>query len=129
MRVRLRYFIMLLAVLIVLSSMTAVAAMNTIPPTQVDIDMISFQISHLRPSACAGLSLSNLVTGSGVLTGTEGNDLILASSGADIIDGLGGSDCIVGGGGDDIITGGNDADICIGGDGNDTFIGCEGEVQ
>ncbi len=115
--------------LVILSAMTAIAANNTVPPTQVEDRSISFQIGHLRPAACAGLSLSTLVTGSGTLTGTEGNDLILASAAADTIDGLGGSDCIVGGGGDDIITGGNDSDICIGGGGTDTFTGCEGEVQ
>lgn len=129
MRFVLRVLFFSMAVLTIVTAMTAIAAMNTVPPSKVDANTISFQINHLRPSACAGLSLSNLVTGSGTLTGTEGNDLILASSVADTIDGLGGSDCIVGGGGDDVITGGNDADICIGGDGIDTFIACEGEQQ
>ena len=112
-----------------LSAMTAIAANNTVPPTQTEDQNITFQISHLRPASCAGLSLSTLITGSGTLTGTEGNDLILASAAADTIDGLGGSDCIVGGSGDDTITGGNDSDICIGGDGADAFTGCEGELQ
>jgi Ca2+-binding RTX toxin-like protein len=129
MRFRLRYFVLLLAALIILSSMTAIAATNTIPSTQVEDSSITFQIAHLRPSACAGLSLTNLVTGSGALTGTESNDLILGSTGADVIDGLGGNDCILGGGGDDTINGGNDTDICIGGDGNDIFSECEGELQ
>jgi Ca2+-binding RTX toxin-like protein len=129
MRFRLRYFVLLLVVLITLSSMTAIAATNTIPSTQVEDSSITFQIAHLRPSACAGLSLTNLVTGSGALTGTESNDLILGSTGADVIDGLGGNDCILGGGGDDTINGGNDTDICIGGDGNDIFSECEGELQ
>jgi len=129
MRTLLRYSVVLLAVLLIFTSLTAVAAMNTVPPTRLDINAISFQVNHLRPSACAGLTVSNLVTGSGTLVGTEGNDLILASSGMDTIDGLGGSDCIVGGSGDDIITGGNGADICVGGDGNDLFTGCEGELQ
>jgi Ca2+-binding RTX toxin-like protein len=117
------------AVIVVAASMTAVAAANTVPPTRVDNLSVSYQINHLRPSACAGLSLTNLVTGSGTLTGTSGNDLILAGPGADSIDGLGGSDCIVGGAGDDALTGGDDSDICVGGDGSDTFSGCEGEIQ
>lgn len=118
-----------LGLLMIVASVTAIAATNTIPPTRADLQTISFQINHLRPSACAGLSLSNLVTGSGTLTGTEGNDLILASGAADTIYGMGGSDCIVGGGGDDLIDGGADADLCVGGDGNDTFSNCEGENQ
>lgn len=129
MRIVARTFIFSLVLVTLITTMTAVAAMNTVPPTRVDNDLIVFQINHLRPSACAGLTLSTLVTGSGTLTGTEGNDLILASGGADTIAGLGGSDCIVGGGGDDVIDGGADADLCIGGAGNDTFTGCEGEEQ
>jgi Ca2+-binding RTX toxin-like protein len=129
MRFRLRYFVLLLAALIILSSMTAIAATNTIPSTQVEDTSITFQIAHLRPSACAGLSLTNLVTGSGALTGTEGNDLILGSTGADTINGAGGNDCILGGGGDDMITGGDGNDVCLGGDGNDIFSECEGELQ
>ena len=129
MRFRLRYFVLLLAVLIILSSLTAIAATNTIPSTQVEDSSITFQIAHLRPSACAGLSLANLITGSGTLTGTEGNDLILGSTGADVIDGLGGNDCILGGGGADTITGGDGSDVCLGGADTDAFTTCESEVQ
>lgn len=129
MRFTFRFLTFSLIALILITTLTAVAATNTIPPTRADTEMISFQINHLRPSACAGLSLTTLITGSGTLTGTAGNDLILASSGIDTIDGLGGDDCIVGGGGDDNITGGEGSDICVGGAGNDIFTTCEGEVQ
>ena len=129
MRFRLRYFVLLLAALIILSSLTAIAATNTIPSTQVEDSSITFQIAHLRPSACTGLSLANLITGSGTLTGTEGNDLILGSTGADVIDGLGGNDCILGGGGADTITGGYGSDVCLGGADTDAFTTCESEVQ
>ena len=98
MRFVLRVIFFGMALLLVITTLTAIAATNTVPPTRADAQAIAFQINHLRPSACAGLTLSNLVTGSGALTGTEGNDLILASSTADTINGLGGSDCIVGGG-------------------------------
>jgi Ca2+-binding RTX toxin-like protein len=124
-----RFFLLSLGLFMIVTAVTAIAATNTVPPTKADDKTILFQIGHLRPSACAGLSLSNLVTGSGTLTGTEGNDLILASSTADTINGMGGSDCIVGGGGDDLIDGGADADLCLGGAGNDTFSNCEGENQ
>jgi len=129
MRFTFRFLTFSLIALMLITTLTAVAATNTIPPTRADTEMISFQINHLRPSACAGLSLTTLITGSGTLTGTAGNDLILASSGIDTIDGLGGDDCIVGGGGDDNITGGDGSDICVGGAGNDVFTTCEGEVQ
>lgn len=109
--------------------MTAVAATNTIPSTRIDTQAISFNINHLKPSACAGLSLAITISGSGTITGTAGNDLILGSPGTDTMDGLGGNDCLVGGGGDDVLTGGEGTDVCLGGPGNDTFIDCEGESQ
>ncbi len=118
-----------LIALLLFSSVTAVAATNTIPTTRVDTAVSSVDINDLKPSACAGLFLTNLVTGAGTLTGSAGNDLILGSSGVDAIDGLGGDDCILGGGGDDQLTGGDGNDICLGGPGTDTFSTCEGESQ
>lgn len=128
-RFPLRFLLFGLATLIIITSMTAVAATNTIPSTRIDTQAISFNINHLKPSACAGMSLTSLIIASGTSAGTEGNDLILGGPGADTIDGLGGYDCILGGGGDDIITGGDGTDVCLGGPGNDTFIDCEGESQ
>jgi len=109
-----------LIALILISTVTAIAASNTIPATHLTSQGRSIGINDLKPSACAGISLTNLVTGSGVITGTAGNDLILGSSGADEIDGLGGDDCIVGGGG---------IDTCTGGLGTDIFVSCETEIQ
>lgn len=129
MRFTLRFLTFSLLALVIITTLTAIAATNTVPATRIDNKAISFQINHLKPSACAGLSLTTLVTGSGTITGTASNDLILASSGVDTIDGLGGNDCIVGGGGDDNINGGDGSDVCIGGSGNDIFTTCEGEVQ
>ncbi len=107
-----------LVALILFSTLTAVSAANTIPSTRLDAAVSSVSVNDLKPSACAGLFLTNLITGTGTVTGTEGNDLILASSSADVIDGLGGDDCIVGGGG---------SDTCNGGDGTDIFVACEVE--
>jgi len=115
--------------LIIMSAMTAVAAANTVSATRITNQTMSVGVNDLKPSACAGLFLTNLVTGSGTLTGTTGNDLILGSSSIDTIDGLGGNDCILGGGGDDLLTGGDGTDICIGGLGTDTFTTCETETQ
>lgn len=125
----LRFIIFGLLVLILITSLTAIAATNTVPATRLTDRTLPYNINHLKPSACAGWSLTALVTGSVTLTGTEGNDLILASSGSDTIDGLGGSDCILGGGGDDQIMGGEGNDACLGGPGTDSFIACEGESQ
>jgi Ca2+-binding RTX toxin-like protein len=129
MRSALRFLIPGLFVFLIVATLTAVAATNTVPPTRIADHPNSFYINHLRPSACNGISVTNLVTGSGAILGTEGNDLILGSAGADTIDGLGGNDCILGGGGDDMLTGGDGSDVCIGGIGNATFDGCETEIQ
>jgi Ca2+-binding RTX toxin-like protein len=115
--------------LILFSVVTAVAATNTIPVTNLDYRVILVGPNDIKPSACAGIYVSNLITGSGVITGTGGNDLILASPGVDMIDGSGGNDCILGGSEDDIITGGFGTDACIGNAGTDTFLTCENELQ
>ena len=64
-----------LVALIVISSVTAFAATNTVPATNVTHQTIPVGINDLKPSTCAGWSLANLVTGAGTITGTEGNDL------------------------------------------------------
>ena len=115
--------------LVLFSAVTAIAATNTVPATRSDRKSAAIGINDIKPAACAGISLTNLITGAGTITGTDGNDLILAGAGADNIDGLGGNDCILGGGGDDSLTGGDGGDICLGGPGTDTFTTCEGETQ
>ena len=125
----LRFLTFGLIAFIIISSVTAVAATNTVPATRATDQTLSVGINDLKPPACEGWFLTNLVTGTGTLTGTEGNDLILGSSSADTIDGLGGDDCILGGAGDDLITGSDGTDVCIGGPGTDTFTTCETENQ
>jgi Ca2+-binding RTX toxin-like protein len=115
--------------LILFSGVTAVAATNTVPSTSLDDRTSSINRNNVKPSACAGISVTNLITGTGVITGTTGNDLILASFDIDIIDGSGGNDCIVGGDANDVITGGDGNDICLGGPGTDVFATCESESQ
>ena len=116
-----------LIALIIVSAATAVAAANTIPPTNVTQQDFPITANDLRPPACAGLFLNDIISGSGNFSGTAGNDLIIGSSGDDTINGMGGNDCIVGGGGNDTIDGGDGSDICIGGPGNNSFVNCEGE--
>lgn len=118
-----------LLTLIVVSAASAFAAGLSMPASNVGLQSVPVTVEDIKPAACAGLYLTNIVSGSGVLTGTPGNDLILGSAGADTIDGLGGDDCILAGNGDDFITGGDGTDICIGGPGTDTFTTCESEYQ
>ena len=61
------------------------------------------------------------IVGSGVITGTSGNDVILGSAGADTINGNGGNDRICAGGGADMINGGGGLDRIFGQAGNDTI--------
>ena len=124
-----RFFWSSIFSVLLFSVVTAVAATNTIPATRLGYKTIPLFNNHLRPSACAAISVTSLVTGAGVITGTAGNDLILASAGVDIIDGLGGNDCIVGGSGDDVLTGELGNDICLGGPGTDIFATCETAIQ
>src|SRR5688500_7959038 len=118
-----------LVTLVLFSTVTAIAATNTVPVSQIALETIPIDLNDLKPSSCAGLFLTNLIVGSGTLTGTNDNDLILGSSNMDTIDGLGGHDCIVGGDGDDVFTGGDGNDICLGGPGTDSIFNCEGESQ
>jgi hypothetical protein len=124
-----KLFALGLIVLIAISVVSAFAAGISVPPSNVGTESIPVYAEDFKPSACAALYLTNIVSGSGTLTGTTGNDLIVGSSGADSIDGLGGDDCILGGGGDDIITGNDGNDVCLGGSGTDTFDTCESEIQ
>ena len=118
-----------LLLLIFVSAVTAFAANLTIPDSNVGLESIAVRANELKPEACSDLNLTNIVSGSGVITGTEGNDLIIGSSGNDTINGQGGDDCILGGAGDDTIDGGDGSDVCIGGAGADTFSTCETEIQ
>ena len=85
---------------------------------------------NLKPAACAGITLTHVVAGSGTITKVGSrSELITGSAAVDTIDGSLGDDCILGGASDDSITGGGGTDVCIGGgDAGDTFATCETEV-
>jgi Ca2+-binding RTX toxin-like protein len=119
-----------LAILIFISTLTAVAAGNTIPTTRLDENTAAINANAIKPAACSALNLTAIVicTG-GNCNGTAANELILGTSTGEIIKGKGGTDCIVGGGGDDDIRGNNGGDVCIGGPGADTFTTCETPIQ
>ncbi|HUF00687.1 MAG TPA: hypothetical protein VMN99_15640 [Anaerolineales bacterium] len=113
--------------MIVVSIVSAYAAGLSMPSSNAGQQSVSVTAEDIKPSACAALYLTNIVSGSGTFTGTAANDLIIGSAGADTIDGLGGDDCILGAGGDDSLTGNDGNDVCLGGPGNDIFIDCEVE--
>lgn len=81
----------------------------------------------IKPASCAGIVLTSVISGNGVIIGIGNtNELITGSAAVDTIDGKLGDDCILGGASDDDITGGNGTDVCIGGgDAGDVFTTCE----
>ena len=112
--------------LLICIAVVATAA-NTVPASNVGSSSAAITANTLKPAACNGITLTNLVIGS---TGTNGNDLVLGSAGADTMNGGNGNDCILGGGGIDAIAGGGGTDVCIGGPGVDTFnANCETQIQ
>jgi Ca2+-binding RTX toxin-like protein len=111
--------------LIVVSVVSAFAAGLSVPASNVGQQSVSVTAEDIKPAACATLYLTNIVSGSGTLTGTSANDLIIGSSGADTIDGLGGNDCILSGSGEDLVDGSDGTDVCFASLGTDTFINCE----
>jgi len=129
MPIRLLLFPFGLLVLIAASVASAFAAGINVPSSNIGQQSIPITAEDLKPSACAALYPTNIVRGSGALTGTAGNDLIIGGAGADTIDGLGGNDCILGGGGDDLLIGNDGSDVCLGGLGYDIFTDCETETQ
>jgi Ca2+-binding RTX toxin-like protein len=118
-----------LITLILISMFTAFTAGIAVSTSNVGTQSYLATANSVKPSTCEGLNLTNIVSGTGTVTGTPGNDLILGGPDSDSIDGLGGDDCILGGGGDDTIDGNSGTDICLGGPGTDSFAGCEGEIQ
>jgi Ca2+-binding RTX toxin-like protein len=115
--------------LILVSIISAFAAGVSVPSSNVGRQSLPVTAEDIKPAACEALYLTNIVSGSGTLTGTAANDLIIGSAGADTIDGLGGDDCIISSSGDDLITGGDGTDVCLGGPGMNTFTTCETESQ
>jgi hypothetical protein len=96
------------------SLVVSFTASNTVPASNVGSSIQHRLISQLEPAGCASLSLTGIVTGSGVFSNSLSNVLLLGSSGADTITDTGNGNCIVSGGGSNSITG-TATDICISG--------------
>ena len=109
--------------LILASGISAYAAANSVPRSKVADYRTAITANALKPAECAGISLSNVITGRGELSGTNGNDLLLGSSIADEIRGDEGNDCIVGGAGEDDLRGNSGNDVLLGGPDSDRLRG------
>jgi Ca2+-binding RTX toxin-like protein len=118
-----------LAGLLLVSLVSVLTAANTVPSTRSLDSTRAIAADDLKPTDCAAITLTNMVTGSGTINGTTAADLILGSAGADTIAAKNQDDCVLGGGGNDSIDGGPGTDVCIGGPGTDTFSHCETTVQ
>ena len=116
-------------VLILISVFSVLTTGVTVENSTAGVHTNAVTVNHVKPSSCSGIFLTTMVSSSGTVTGTPGNDLIMCSPAVDTIDGQGGDDCILGGGGDDDITGNGGTDVCIGGPGTDTFVTCESAIQ
>jgi len=92
--------------------------------------METITVNDVKPSACAGITLAGITTGSGTVNDGSGSNLVLGSAVIDAIRGNNGNDCIVGGAGNDNLRGDGGTDVCIGGGGTDTFnSSCETQLQ
>ncbi len=135
-----------LAVLVLMTVFSALAASNTIAPSRADVDSQRISPNQLKPPECSGINLTNIVDIGAGETGTSANDLILGTDKADEeIRGGAGDDCILGGkgnerqrigkdwgpglygeeGNDVLIGGPGNNDYCDGGPGSDTYYSCE----
>lgn len=121
----------LLAFALLLLVGVAVTATNVVPATRAGSSSLGpATANQLKPGACASLTLTGVLVGSGTFNDSNAANLVLGSAGVDSIRGRGGSDCILGGSGNDALRGDGGTDVCIGGPGTDTFHGtCETQIQ
>jgi Ca2+-binding RTX toxin-like protein len=108
---------------------SALAATNSVPASRAERDVSAIAVNSLKPAACAGFNVVNVVTGGA--DGGNQNDLVLGTAGGNNpLRGRGGRDCVLGGGGNDLLRGDAGNDVCIGGPGVDTFhTTCETQIQ
>ena len=123
---RIRLLLGIFLLLILVSVGLAVTAANQVPVTGLGEASIGISANQLKPPECAGINITNVITGSGNFNGTSANDLILGSSGNDHINGGDGDDCVLGGAGNDHLNGGDGNDVLMGGPGNDQLNGGDG---
>jgi hypothetical protein len=115
----------LLALLFFSSLMTVMVAGNTVPVTHVDRETRAITLAIIVPQ-CASIPTTNIIMGSGSISGTAGDDWIFGSASADSISGGVGNDCLIGGDGNDTLNGGIGSDVLLGGPGSDNLDGGPG---
>ncbi len=116
-----------LAFLLLLTSLGAVTAANTVPESQAGRSTTAQGANDIKPPECAGITLTATVSGSGTFSGTAARELITGSAGVDTISGNGGADCILGGDGDDTVSGNGGTDVVMGDAGDDAVNGNAGD--
>jgi hypothetical protein len=117
-----------LVVMVAISVMAAIAAMNTVPISRASNQSFPISLNDTKPTECAGISLTNKIIcpSTGTCNGTSGNDLMYANSGNPTINGTQGNDCLVcHSGGSCTLNGGPGTDVCICKNGSCNFGSCE----
>ncbi len=105
----------------------AVGGGSIVPGSNVTLYQVAITANTLKPSACAGITLTTVIAGN---TGTSAANLLLGSAAANSMSAGGGNDCVLGGGGNDSINCGGGTDVAIGGPGTDRFSSnCETRIQ
>jgi hypothetical protein len=94
----------------------AFTASNTVSASNAGLSTVAITPNTLKPTECAGVNLTALVTGSGGnVQGNVGGTLIIGSSTSETLKSSIGNNCVIGGAGSDTvdvrITGGTE--ICI----------------
>ena len=127
------FAMLLLAMVILASAVSALTAGNTVPPSRLDQYTNAISANALRPVECSAITLTAILycpVGGGNCDGTDASELVIGSAADDDIRSGKGNDCILGGGGNDSLRGEQNTDVCMGGPGADNFIPtCERQIQ
>jgi Ca2+-binding RTX toxin-like protein len=116
-------FGLVLVVLVSLSLAGALSAANLVTPSRAEDYNEAITAEALKPTECAGVTLSRVVILSRGDLPSGANELILGTPNDDSAVKSGGSDCILGGGGNDTLNGGAGMDVLLGGPGDDILNG------
>ena len=113
-------------ILVSFGAVFASAAANTVPASGLVEISLAVDPNTFIPASCPLSSYTNIVYGSGNISGTGKTDLIFASDGDDYVRARGNKDCILGNGGHDTLLGNGGADTLLGGEGDDYLYGGSG---
>lgn len=126
---RLRLWPIGLVMLVLSIAATAQTSGNTVPSSKAHDDTRAANANTMKPTDCAGITLTDKFNGSGVFSSGSTSELVTGSNGGDFISSGGGDDCVLGGDGSDTLNGGTGTDVCVGGPGADSFLSCETQIQ